>query len=226
MRAKFRNAPVNAPASRLLATAALAGALIVGACSTPFAGPVEVTRFVSPEPNALARGTISVALADGASGDLAQAAFVNAVSDELTRLGYTIVPQGNRAQHAATIRTSRAAIATAEPPRRGPVSVGVGGQTGGWGSGGFGGGVGMGVGINLGGGQRGPNVTTELAVRINDAGGRSVWEGRAQMATAVKSPYSQVNLAARTLASGLFRGFPGGNGETITIKPSELQPAP
>ena len=221
MRAKFR----NAPASRLFVCAALAGALMLGACSTPFAGPVEVTRFVSPEPNALARGTISVALADGASGELAQAAFVSAVSDELARLGYTVVPQGSRAQHAATIRTSRAAIAAAEPVRRGPVSVGVGGQTGGWG-GGFGGGVGMGVGINLGGGQRGPNVTTELAVRINDAGGRSVWEGRAQMATAVKSPYSQVNLAARTLASGLFRGFPGGNGETITIKPSELQPAP
>lgn len=214
MRRKFRNVPT-------FAYAALASALMLGACSTPFAGPVEVTRFVSPEPNALARGTISVALADGASGDLAQAAFVNAVSDELTRLGYTIVPQGNRAQHAATIRTSRAAIAAAEPPRRGPVSVGVGGQTGGWGSG-----LGMGVGINLGGGQRGPNVTTELAVRINDADGRSVWEGRAQMATAVKSPYSQVNLAARTLAGGLFRGFPGGNGETITIKPSELQPAP
>ncbi len=202
--------------------AALAGALALCACAAPFTGPVEITRFVSPDQAALGRGTISVSLADGPTDDLARAAFVSAVSEQLTRLGYTVVPQGTSAQQSAAIRTSRAAIASAEPARRGPVSVGVGGQTGGWG----GGGVGMGIGINLGGGQRGANVTTELAVRINDAAGRSLWEGRAQMATAVKSPYSQAGLAARTLANGLFRGFPGGNGETITIRASELQPAP
>jgi hypothetical protein len=202
-------------------TAALGTLALLGACAAPFTGPVEVTRFVTPDPAALARGTISVSLADGASDDLARAAFVSAVSEELARLGYRVVPQGSPAQHSAVIRTSRAAIASAEPVRRGPVTVGVGGQTGSFGTG-----AGLGVGINLGGGQRGANVTTELAVRINDATGRSLWEGRAQMATAVKSPYSQAALSARTLASGLFRGFPGGNGETVTIKASELQPAP
>lgn len=195
--------------------------LALGACASPFTGPVEVTRFVSPDQSMLGRGTISVSLADGAPDDLTRAPYVAAVSEQLARIGYTIVPQGRAAQQSAVIRTSRAAIGAPEAPRRGPVSVGVGGQTGGFGSG-----LGMGVGINLGGGQRGPNVTTELAVRINDASGRALWEGRAQMATAVKSPYSQTSLSARTLAGGLFRGFPGGNGETITIKASELQPAP
>jgi hypothetical protein len=207
--------------TRILATAALFAPLALGACAAPFTGPVEVTRFVSPDRSVLGRGTISVSLAEGASDDLAQAAFVSAVSEQLGRIGYTVVPQGSSAQQSATVRTSRAAIAAADQQRRGPVNVGVGGQTGGFGSG-----VGMGVGINLGGGQRGPNVTTELSVRINDAGGRSLWEGRAQMATAVKSPYSQPNLSASTLATGLFRDFPGGNGETITIKATELQPAP
>jgi hypothetical protein len=206
--------------TRKLAAATLA-TFMLGACASPFTGPVEVTRFVSPDQTVLGRGTISVALADGAPDDLTRAPYVAAVSEQLARIGYTVVPQGSPAQQSAAIRTSRAAIGAAEPVRRGPVSVGVGGQTGGFGSG-----LGMGVGINLGGGQRGPNVTTELAVRINDAGGRSLWEGRAQMATAVKSPYSQATLSARTLAGGLFRGFPGGNGETITIKASELQPAP
>ena len=200
--------------------AALLAPLALGACTAPFTGPVEVTRFVSPDRSVLGRGTISVSLADGPKDELAQAAYVAAVSEQLGRIGYTVVPQGRSAEQSASIRTSRAAIAAPDTARRGPVSVGMGGQTGGWGSG-----VGLGVGINLGGGQRGPNVTTELSVRINDATGRSLWEGRAQMATAVKSPYSQVGLNARTLASGLFRDFPGGNGETITIKATELQPA-
>jgi len=104
--------------------------------------------------------------------------------------------------------------------RRGPVNVGVGGQTGGFGSG-----VGMGVGINLGGGRENPNVITDLAVRIARTGGETLWEGRAQLATGVKSPYSQIDASARALAAGLFRGFPGGNGETVTIDVKNLQGA-
>lgn len=202
--------------------AALAGTLALGACAGPFTGPVEVTRFVSPDRAALGRGIIQVTLADGAQDDLARAAFVSAVGEELRRIGYIVVPAGRTAQQVATIRTSRQPIAAASAQQgRGPVSVGVGGQTGGFGSG-----VGLGVGFNLGGGQRGPNVNTELFVRINDAAGKSLWEGRSQIATAVKSPYSQVGLAARTLARGLFREFPGGNGETVTIKAAELAPTP
>jgi hypothetical protein len=204
--------------------AAVSGALALGACAGPFTGPVEVTRFVSPDRGSLGQGTIRVTLADGTPEDLARAAYVQAVSEQLSRVGYTVVPADSTSQQIATIRTSRQSIAAGPQGGRSPVSVGVGGGGGSFGGGGFGG-LGGGVGINLGGGQSGPNVNTELFVRINNATGQSLWEGRAQIATAVKSPYSQMNLSARTLASGLFREFPGGNGETVTIKAQDLQPS-
>ena len=96
--------------------------------------------------------------------------------------------------------------------------MGVGGSTGSYGSG-----LGLGVGLNLGGGREGPAATTMLELRIARSGGETLWEGRAQMDTGVKSPYSQAGLAARTLAAGLFKDFPGGNGETVTIDAKKLQ---
>ena len=206
--------------------AALAGALALGACAGPYTGPVEVTRFVSPDRAALGQGTIRVVLGDGAPDDLVRSAYTQAVSEELTRIGYTVVPAGGTSQQVAIIRTSRQQIGGGQQGGRSPVSVGVGGGGGSFGGGGFGG-FGGGVGINLGGvRQSGPQVNTELLVRIDNSAGQSLWEGRAQMATAVRSPYSQVATSARTLASGLFREFPGGNGETVTIRASELQPTP
>jgi hypothetical protein len=207
--------------------AACAGTLALGACAGPYTGPVEVTRFVGQNSATLGQGPIRVELADGVTNDLARSTYVTAVSQELARLGYTIVPAGtaSTSTQVATIRTSRQPIAAGQTGGgRSPVTVGVGGGGGSFGGGGFGG-VGGGIGINLGGGQRGPNVNTELAVRIDNAAGVSLWEGRSQIATAVKSPYSQPALSARTLASGLFREFPGGNGETITIKAQDLQPS-
>ena len=69
----------------------------------------------------------------------------------------------------------------------------------------------------------GPAVLTELSVRITGDNASALWEGRAQIATGVKSPYSNVDTSARTLAAGLFRDFPGGNGETVTISVKKLQ---
>ena len=60
-------------------------------------------------------------------------------------------------------------------------------------------------------------------MRITRPGNETLWEGRAQIATGVKSPYSQVETSARTLAAGLFKDFPGGNGETVTISVKKLQ---
>lgn len=202
---------------RLLAP--LAAALALGACATsPYTGPVEVTRFVAPSPAGLGSGTIAVVFPDEVSNEAARRAVAASVTAELTRLGYTVVPEGVPASQTATVRTSRNPITAAPVDRRGPVNVGVGGQTGGFGSG-----VGMGVGINLGGGREGPAAMTELSVRIATAEGPTLWEGRAQLTTGVKSPYSQVETSARTLAAGLFRGFPGGNGETVTIDVKKLQ---
>jgi hypothetical protein len=201
-----------------LLSASAAAALALSACATtPYTGLVEVTRFVAPDRAGLGQGTINLNFPDEIGNVGARAAFSAAVSAELTRLGYTVVPEGTGAAQTAAIRTSRNAIAAAED-RRGPVSVGVGGSTGSYGSG-----LGMGVGINLGGGRESPSVNTDLAVRITRADGTALWEGRAQIATGVKSPYSNVDTSARTLAAGLFKDFPGGNGETVTISVKKLQ---
>lgn len=203
--------------SRLLV--ALGTALALSACATtPYTGPVEVTRFVAPEAGELGRGTISVTFPDEVTNLAARAAIAEAVSAELTRAGYTVLPEGVPADQTAAIRTSRSAIIAAPVQRQGPVSIGVGGGTGSFGSG-----LGLGVGINLGGGREGPAANTTLEVRIARSGGETLWEGRAQMATGVKSPYAQVPTAARTLAAGLFKDFPGGNGETVTIDARKLQ---
>jgi hypothetical protein len=203
----------------LPALAITAAALLLPACATaPYTGPVEVTRFVADQPAGLGQGTIAIAFPDDMGNLAARSAFAGAVSAELARLGYTVVPEGTPAGQTATIRTTRAAIAAAGESRPGPVSVGIGGQTGSYGSG-----LGMGVGINLGGGRESPSVVTNLSVRIARADGTTLWEGRAELVTGVKSPYSQITTSARTLAAGLFKDFPGGNGETVTISVKKLQ---
>jgi hypothetical protein len=204
---------------RLLSPALAAAALALSACATtPYTGPVEVTRFVAPDRAGLGQGPIHVFFPEEITNTGARDAMRAAVERELQALGYTIAAQEGRGVQVAVVRTSRTPIAAAAENRRGPVNVGVGGQTGSFGSG-----VGMGVGINLGGGSEGPTVSTELSVRINRPDGTSMWEGRAQIATGVKSPYSQVDTSARTLAAALFRDFPGGNGQTVTIDVKKLQ---
>lgn len=205
--------------TRLLLPAIAAAALALSACATtPYTGPVEVTRFVAPERAALGQGMIALTFPDEISNEAARRAFTAAISAELTRLGYTIAAVPGPGVQTATIRTTRTPIVATQELDRGPVSVGVGGQTGSYGSG-----LGLGVGINLGGGSEGPAVMTELSIRISGADANSLWEGRAQLATGVKSPYSQVDASARTLAAALFKDFPGGNGETVTISVNKLQ---
>jgi len=198
-----------------------ATALALSACAGTYTGPVEVTRFVAEQPALLGQGTITINFPDELENQGARDAFAAAVASELSDLGYTVVLDGSaQADSLATIRTSRNALAEASSP--GPVSVGVGGGVGG-GRGGFGTGGGVGIGINLGGGSSGPNVLSELSVRISGPDGASLWEGRAQQPTSIDSPYSDVDASARTLAAALFDGFPGGNGETVTIDVDDLQ---
>lgn len=204
--------------ARLLAPVAFTALALSACATTPYTGPVEVTRFVAENPDGLGKGPIIVYFPDEVSNQNAKSAFKIAVEGELRTLGYTIVPQEGAGIQVAAVRTSRNAIAATVEDRRGPVSVGMGGQTGSFGSG-----VGLGVGINLGGGRESPAALTELSVRITNADGTALWEGRAQMETGVKSPYSQVDASARALAAALFKDFPGGNGETVTINVKKLQ---
>ena len=197
---------------------ASAVALALGGCAGSYTGPVEVTRFVAEDPASLGQGEITLVFPDEIASERVRAAFAEAVSAELGKLGYTLVMGQGPVTQVASVRTSRNPIEGSGNRGRSPVSVGVGGSTGTYGSG-----VGLGIGINLGGGQSGPAVVTELSVRISDAVGESLWEGRAQLPTSVKSPYSEVDASARTLAAALFKDFPGGNGETVTIRVNELR---
>jgi len=204
------------PMSRIALVSCAAASL--AACASSYTGPVEVTRFVAEQTSALGQGTITLTFPEEMENQSARNAFAAAVADELSELGYTVILDGSaQAAQVATIRTSRDPIASAERSR-GPVSIGVGGGTGSYGSG-----VGLGVGINLGGGSKGPRVVTDLAVRISDSTGQSLWEGRAQQPTSINSPYSDVEASARILTAALFRDFPGGNGETITLNVDQLQ---
>ena len=192
----------------------LVASLALTACTTA-PGPVEVTRFVAPESAArLGQGAIFVETAKGMDGEsLALAPYKSAVAAELRRLGYTETGRTSAGQ-VATVSLERYVIGA--QGRRSPVSVGVGGSTGTYGSG-----VGIGLGINLGGGPR-EQLGTELGVRISDiATGASLREGRADFRVAENSDLARAPANAQTVASALFREFPGNDGETIEVEVSE-----
>ena len=181
---------------------------LLAGCATP-TGPVEVTRFSAPEIAAAPRGAIAI---EPAFGNDAQAlefrSYAAAVSHELARLGYGERPD---AAVVATVDVRREVYRLDRA--RGPVSIGVGGSTGGWGSG-----VGLGLGFNLSGPPK-DQAETQLAVTIRDrASGRSIWEGRARFAVRSDSPLANTQLGAAKMAEALFQGFPGKSGETILVQ--------
>lgn len=198
---------------RLSAHSAFAAlsALALSGCVAPI-GPVEVTRFHQPAAaDRLGRGTISIEAAPGTDpASLELSAYRSAVSRELVRLGYRQAVDGSGAQ-VALVRLERG---TFMPGRnRSPVSVGVGGSTGSYGSG-----VGLGIGLNLGGGPK-EQMDTQLGVMIKDrASNETIWEGRARFTVPANAPEAQSQLAAPKMASALFSGFPGNNGETVEVK--------
>ena len=42
-------------------------------------------------------------------------------------------------------------------------------------------------------------------------------------AVSINSPYAELEASATALAKALFKDFPGGNGETVSIRPKDLQ---
>lgn len=200
---------------------AFALALPLAACATTAPpSPVEVTRFHESGSLAqLGQGTIFVvdapATDDAVEGSLELAPYKSAVARELAKLGYSETGRTDAA-HIAQVRVDRFVIQNDEP-RRGPVSVGVGGSTGGYRSG-----VGMGLGFNLGGGGNQDRVGTEMAVVIRDVASNAVlWEGRAQFEVGTDHALAEPAANADIIADALFREFPGGQGETIEVKVSQ-----
>lgn len=202
---------------RTIAVSIAAAAALAGCTSTPSAGPIQVTRFHEAAGlNAIGQGSVFVDSAPSIDGGtLADAPYKAAVARQLAQLGYVEADRAS-ADLIAQVKVERYTTGT-DLPKRGPVSVGVGGSTGSYGSG-----VGLGIGINLGGKKNRENLGTELAVMLRDkASGKAVWEGRAEMEVARGSELAAEGAAASILADALFRDFPGGNGETVEVEVSQ-----
>lgn len=187
-------------------------AALVLAASPALAAPVEVTRFHTPDSiMTLGRSAVAVVAAPGTDpNSLETRVWLQAVEAELAALKFGTATPG-AADALVEVRAEREVQRTER--QRGPVSVGVGGATGGWNSG-----VGLGLGFNLGGGPK-ARVYTRLVVTIRSrATGLSLWEGRAENIENEKAKAASVDQAAPRLAHALFSGFPGTSGATITVK--------
>ena len=171
----------------------------------------EVTRFHLGQP--IARGQIAIEPFDAADANSIEFRnYATAVARELSRLGWTVVNTVGQSEQVALIdvqQGSREMLAS-----RPPVSIGIGGGTGGWRSG-IGGGVSFGVG---GGGAR-ELIGTMLEVRIKRrSDGTVFWEGRATMEARVGTADSDRVVAVNRLAEALFQDFPGESGRTIRAR--------
>lgn len=179
--------------------------LALGGCMTP-SSPVDVTRFHLGQVNE--RGTIAVEPSPGASAGPEFATYAQAVAQELRGLGFAPVDGVGRSLYVAVMDMRSG---TRERLDGGsPVSIGIGGGTGGWHSG-----VGGGVSFGLGGGRGGVVVGSELSVQLKRRSDQTVvWEGRARG----EAPARDSALLAQRLAAALFRDFPGESGRTISVR--------
>jgi hypothetical protein len=181
----------------LLSAAALGVALCAGTAA--YAKPVQVTRFAAT--GEIVRGPAAPA---AAAVSLEQSTYDAAVSRELAQAGFAAEGTALYTYTAEVTKDVRR-----DPIRRSPVTIGIGGGTGGYG-GGFGIGGSFGIGSS-----RGRDTTMiTLFVQLRDrASGKVVWEGRAQ--TDSTAPGGE---RIERLAAALFRDFPGQTGRTISVK--------
>jgi hypothetical protein len=182
----------------------LASLLGLSACMTTPA-PVEVTRFsLGPVTE---RGTVAIEPGPGAPPGLEFDAYAGAVARELNALGFAPVQGVGQSLYVAVVNVRSGARERAGG--RSPVSIGIGGSTGGWHSG-----VGGGISFGLGGGRGGLVVGTELSTQLKRRSDQSVvWEGRARGEASERDSGA---LPGR-LANALFKGFPGESGRTISV---------
>lgn len=185
--------------------------LALSACaSSDGPRPAEVTRFHLNQP--IARGSIAVEPFDQRdTGDLEFRSYADAVARELARQGWTVVDTPGQSEQVALVSLSQGS--REEVTTRSPVSIGVGGSTGGWSSG-----VGGGISFGLGGNRGGEVIGTMMEVSIKRrSDGTVFWEGRARTEARAGSPAASPAAAADKLASALFLDFPGESARTITV---------
>lgn len=182
----------------LLLAAGLAACSTTGGRQRAVVGGIEVGRFHLGEP--VARAQIAIEPFDRADANRPEfPAYVAAVTRELTRLGWTVVPTTRQSEQIALIdveQGSREAIAALSAAR---IGRGVGGlpPTG-----------------------SAANVTaTLLEVAIRRRSDSTVfWEGRAVAEARTGSPEAASGAAVARLAAALFRDFPGESGRIIRVR--------
>jgi hypothetical protein len=202
---------MNKFVSSLAAFSALA--FVAGCATDDTATGASVTRFHLGQP--IARGAIAVESVDPRDSNSLEFTQISAsIGRELTRLGWTVVPD-NASEQVATVSLAQQ---RREAERRSGLSIGIGGGTGGYGRHG---GVGIGGGVEIPVGGRGTNVVvgSQLNVRIQRRSDATVaWEGRAQTEARAGTPLATRAGAADRLAAALFRDFPGESGRTIRVR--------
>jgi hypothetical protein len=183
----------------ILLAASLAGCATGGGSDAGTrGGGVEVGRFHLGQP--VARAQIAIQPFDRADANRPEfPAYVAAVGRELTRLGWTVVPNSAQSEQIALIdveQGSREAIAALSAAR-----------------------IGRGTSGALLAGTA-PNVTaTLLEVGIRRRSDATVfWEGRAVSEARTGSADAASSAAVARLASALFRDFPGESGRIIRLK--------
>ena len=162
--------------------------------------PVSVTRFSLDA--TVVRGTVAVA---GGAPSLESRADEDAVARTLAQAGFAAADAGS-ARYLYTVEVAHDLRPSIQ--RRSPVTIGIGGGTGG-----YGGGVGLGASFGIGRHPPQDIVTARLFVRLRDRVTQQVvWEGRAEATGAPR------DTETGRLASALFRDFPGASGRTITVR--------
>jgi hypothetical protein len=187
--------------------------LVAGCATDDMVTGASVTRFHLGQP--IARGPIAVESVDPRDASSLEFAQISAsVARELSRLGWTVVPN-NASEQVAMVSLGQQ---SREAERRSGLSIGIGGGTGSYGRHG-GVGVGGGVAIPVGGGGSNVVIGYQLGVRIQRRSDATVaWEGRAEMEARAGTPLASRAAAADRLAAALFRDFPGESGRTIRVR--------
>ncbi len=207
------------PSMKNFSRLALPLALAVGlsACATPF--KADVSRFAVPLPAPQGQTFAVVAEDPKLAGGLEFATYANAVSAELTQLGYSRAASPESAD--MLVRFDYRVDGGRERVRTNPGVGGFGGGFGPWGPwGGWGGGFGgWGFGFNdpfFG----GPDVrsytiyTSGVDVKIDRrADGQRLFEGKAEAV----SRSNRLPRLVPNLVDALFTDFPGNSGETVRI---------
>ncbi len=181
----------------LLSVAALAVAL--SPATVALAKSVQVTRFAAP--GEIARGPAAPAVA---AASLEQSTYDAAVSRELAQAGFAAEGSARYTYTAEVTKDVRRDTA-----RRSPVTIGIGGGTGG-----YGGGFGIGGSFGIGSSRARDTTYTTLFVQLRDrTSGNTVWEGRAEAESTAPG-----GERIERLAAALFKDFPGQTGRTISVK--------